>query len=72
MRDIRKHTVAICKDTIRRETSDEVKYFGEAGAVNHFQVYLREGEACPKCAETIKRTNMGKRGTFFCPKCQSG
>jgi formamidopyrimidine-DNA glycosylase len=70
IRSIRKHTVAICKDTIRRETSAEVKYFGEVGAVNYFQVYLRDGEQCPQCGEAIERTNMGQRGTFFCPRCQ--
>ncbi|MDP6360530.1 MAG: zinc finger domain-containing protein, partial [Planctomycetota bacterium] len=70
IRSIRKHTIAICKDTIRRETSAEVKYFGEVGAVNYFQVYLRDGEPCPKCGQAIERTNMGQRGTFFCPGCQ--
>lgn len=71
LRKIRKHTVAICKDTIRCESSDEVKYFGEAGAVNHFQVYLHEGEPCPRCGGAIERMNMAQRGTFYCTKCQS-
>ena len=33
-------------------------------------VYGKKGEPCPKCKTPIKRTNVGNRGTYFCPKCQ--
>ncbi|MDP3093364.1 MAG: bifunctional DNA-formamidopyrimidine glycosylase/DNA-(apurinic or apyrimidinic site) lyase [bacterium] len=36
----------------------------------HFLVYRQNGQKCPKCGTTIKRVNLGGRGTFFCPKCQ--
>ncbi|NTV11891.1 MAG: DNA-formamidopyrimidine glycosylase, partial [Zoogloea sp.] len=33
-------------------------------------VYGREGEACRQCAGTVRRSVMGQRSTFFCPRCQ--
>ncbi len=36
----------------------------------HFLVYGRQGKACPKCGEKIKKIKVGGRGTYFCPKCQ--
>jgi len=35
-----------------------------------FQVYDRAGEACPRCGAEIRRTVVGGRGTFHCPRCQ--
>jgi len=37
---------------------------------NHFQVYGRRGEPCPRCGATIRRIVVGGRGTHFCPRCQ--
>ena len=37
---------------------------------NHFRVYGRTGEACPRCKTPIKRITVGQRGTHFCPHCQ--
>jgi formamidopyrimidine-DNA glycosylase len=37
---------------------------------NHFKVYGRTGEACPKCGTPIQRLVVGQRGTHICPKCQ--
>jgi formamidopyrimidine-DNA glycosylase len=34
------------------------------------QVYGREGEACRRCAATVRRIVQGQRSTFFCPGCQ--
>jgi formamidopyrimidine-DNA glycosylase len=42
----------------------------EEGGTNTFHVYGREGGPCPVCAFPIERVEQGKRGTFFCPKCQ--
>lgn len=36
----------------------------------HFLVYQKQGQKCPKCSTVIKRVNLGGRGTFFCPACQ--
>ena len=36
----------------------------------HARVYGREGEACMRCAATIRRVVQGQRATYFCPGCQ--
>lgn len=33
-------------------------------------VYGREGEACPRCAATLRQVRLGQRSTFFCAGCQ--
>ena len=44
---------------------------GETGGMQReFQVYGREGEACPRCGTPIERTVVAGRGTSFCPRCQ--
>jgi len=62
----------ICRRVIRKQRSPEVRYLGETGAVNHFRVYKRKDEACPKCRARIKRIVQAQRSTFYCPKCQKG
>ncbi len=37
---------------------------------NHFRVYDREGQPCPRCGTHIRRLIVGQRSTHFCPKCQ--
>ncbi len=37
---------------------------------NHFHVYQRTGETCPRCGTRIERILVGQRGTHFCPTCQ--
>jgi formamidopyrimidine-DNA glycosylase len=37
---------------------------------NHFRVYQRTGEPCPKCNTLITRIIVGQRGTHFCSTCQ--
>lgn len=37
---------------------------------NHFRVYGRAGESCPRCGAEIERIVVGQRGTHFCPSCQ--
>jgi len=37
----------------------------------HLLVYQKKGLPCPHCRGTIQRIELGGRGTFFCPKCQS-
>jgi len=37
---------------------------------NHFKVYQRDGEHCPRCGTKIKRIVLGQRGTHYCPRCQ--
>lgn len=53
--------------------SDE-KYVNASGLggkyQEHFLVYQRDGQECPKCGTKIEKIKLGGRGTFFCPKCQ--
>jgi formamidopyrimidine-DNA glycosylase len=45
------------------------------GAEGHFQqrfqVYDREGEACPRCGAGIERLVQAGRSTFYCRSCQT-
>jgi formamidopyrimidine-DNA glycosylase len=50
---------------------DYVRVSGKPGnyAQKH-RIYGRQGKACLVCKTTIKKVNMGGRGTCFCPRCQ--
>ena len=49
-----------------------VQTHGEKGKYQeHFLVYGRTGEPCDRCRSEIRRIEVGGRGTFFCPKCQT-
>jgi formamidopyrimidine-DNA glycosylase len=37
----------------------------------YLEVFRRAGQPCPRCGTPIKRTVVGGRGTYFCPRCQS-
>lgn len=44
---------------------------GHEGAhQHHLRVYGRKGEKCSCCGTAIVRTEVGGRGTHFCPECQ--
>ncbi len=50
---------------------DYVRLSGEKGKyIKYHKVYGREGKPCFICKTLIKRSTMGGRGTYFCPKCQ--
>ncbi|MFH0738458.1 MAG: DNA-formamidopyrimidine glycosylase [Candidatus Omnitrophota bacterium] len=42
----------------------------KGGYVKYHKVYGRENEPCFICKTPIKRTSLGGRGTYFCPRCQ--
>jgi formamidopyrimidine-DNA glycosylase len=45
--------------------------YGELGSnQEHFNVYDRKGQPCPRCGTPIEKTVVGQRGTHFCPFCQ--
>jgi formamidopyrimidine-DNA glycosylase len=51
--------------------SDYVNAFGEKGSFQvELRVYQREDEKCYECATNIKKTKIGGRSTYYCPKCQ--
>lgn len=44
---------------------------GESGYFRiRLAVYDRAGEPCPRCATPIRRTVIGQRASYFCPRCQ--
>jgi formamidopyrimidine-DNA glycosylase len=45
---------------------------GQGYFQHNFQVYGREGEACPRprCTGAVERLVQGGRSTFYCPRCQ--
>ena len=50
---------------------DYVRLSGRKGKyARHHKVYGRENKPCFACKALIKRTVLGGRGTYFCPKCQ--
>lgn len=61
---------AILQEYLDKERAEEVVYQGEAGAVNPFQVYGREGAPCGRCGQRILRFVQAGRSTFCCPGCQ--
>jgi formamidopyrimidine-DNA glycosylase len=40
------------------------------GAENHFLVYGRGGEPCPRCRAVISRLVQQGRSSYYCPSCQ--
>lgn len=49
-----------------------VRLSGEKGGyVPHLKVYGRDRQPCLKCRSIIKKTTLGGRGTYLCPKCQA-
>ncbi len=48
-----------------------VDLFGQMGDYqNYHQVYDREGKACQRCRQPIRRARYSNRSTFFCEACQ--
>lgn len=62
-----KHAIQCGGSTI----SDFVNASGDGGYFQmNFQIYGKNGEACVACGETIEKTVLGGRASFFCPVCQ--
>jgi formamidopyrimidine-DNA glycosylase len=34
------------------------------------RVHLHEGDRCPRCGDTVVKTRVAQRGTYWCPTCQ--
>ena len=45
---------------------------GEKGTMQDLlRVHLHEGEPCPNCRTTIRKSRVAQRGTYWCPRCQT-
>jgi formamidopyrimidine-DNA glycosylase len=66
--------VFVLKLAIAKGGSTDKNYVnaeGKSGSYLTFaRVFRREGQACPRCDATIKKTRVAGRGTHFCPHCQ--
>lgn len=68
IRDVLLKAIAAGGSTLR----DHQQPHGEMGYFQHqFQVYGREGEACPRCGAPIWRMQHSGRSTFYCSSCQT-
>lgn len=74
---LRKGLIKVLREGIKYggATAADAKYMDLHGLgghyQDHFRTYDREGEKClRKDGGTIKKTVLGGRGTYFCPKCQ--
>ena len=84
-REVNKELASRLRQCIIEVLEEGLKYGGSSAAdeafVNaeglpgkmqeHFMVYQKTGQPCPRCGKTITRSTIGGRGTFFCPKCQT-
>lgn len=62
-----KHAIECGGSTI----SDFVNASGGGGYFQmNFQIYGKAGEQCTQCQDTIQKTIIGGRASFFCPTCQ--
>ena len=61
---------AVLAEGIRRNGASIDWVYRGGEFQNHFNVYQRTGEGCPRCGTPIVRITVGQRGTHFCPRCQ--
>lgn len=64
----------VLRDAIEHEGSSFSWYLKPDGSQgefqNHFRVYDREHEPCPRCGTMISKIKLAQRGTHFCANCQ--
>jgi formamidopyrimidine-DNA glycosylase len=74
---IHKYLIDIMRQSVLAggSTARDNKYLRPDGSKGlnqfSFRVYQRDGEPCLVCSTPIKKLQLGGRGTFFCPHCQS-
>ena len=66
-RDVLERAIKAGGTTIKSFTSSE----GVHGLFQHeLLVHGKDNEKCPKCGESILKTRIGGRGTYYCSNCQ--
>ncbi len=72
--DILTHTREILMEAIQEGGTTIRSYTSEEGVHGLFQQHLKvhgkQKEPCPLCGESIRKIEVGGRGTYYCPKCQ--
>lgn len=65
--------VTILAEAIRAdlERALELRLAGKADA-DVYRVHGRFGEACPRCADTLRRVDFEEHTITYCPTCQTG
>ncbi|HMM48243.1 MAG TPA: bifunctional DNA-formamidopyrimidine glycosylase/DNA-(apurinic or apyrimidinic site) lyase, partial [Miltoncostaeaceae bacterium] len=44
---------------------------GDSGSMqDHLRVHLRAGRPCVRCSDTVVKTRVVQRGSYWCPTCQ--
>jgi formamidopyrimidine-DNA glycosylase len=63
------------REAIRAGGSSLRDFVGAAGNPGYFQqhyaVYGRAGQPCPRCGGVVRQIRQGQRSTFYCPRCQA-
>lgn len=67
--------IAVMEKSFKEGGASELSFVNilgqEGNYQNHSLVYGKKGKSCPRLdGGTIKRIDLGGRGTFYCPACQ--
>ena len=67
IKDVLQHAIRRGGTTLRDfvHSSGEPGYFAQ-----ELLVYDREGQSCLQCQASIRRTVIGQRSSYYCPRCQ--
>lgn len=64
----------VLSESIRDNGTTIINFQYGEGSTGRFREKLRvfrhDGEPCPVCGTTIKKTRVAQRGTYLCPSCQ--
>jgi formamidopyrimidine-DNA glycosylase len=77
VRRLYRSVVEILHDAIKHggttlPTDGWLDLHGKPGGYGEFhQVYLRDGEPCRRCRDTITKAKFGGKTTYFCSQCQT-
>ncbi len=73
-RKLHKGIIKALKDGIKYGGASRAHFVNSEGEKGYFLDYAycygRDGQPCKKCKTTIKKIQLGGRGTYFCPHCQ--
>ena len=75
LRKLHEGVIRVIKEGIKHGGSTRAHFVDSEGRKGYFldyaKVYWRDKHPCKVCGEIIKKIQLGGRGTYFCPKCQT-